>query len=219
MANNYDNIAGIYDVLARLVFGRVLQQSQADLLKWLPPKSRVLIVGGGTGWILERITADHPAGLDILYVEASAKMASLSRQRKTGGNKVTIICSPVEQCTLTGPFDIVFTPYLFDNFLPEEAAHIFQLLHHALRPAGRWLFVDFCIDTDRPKLWQKLLLRVMYIFFRLTCGVEAKNVVDITPYFKKVPYRLLQETKYWSGFINAYAYEKCTLPGSDFLQD
>ena len=216
MANNYDSIAGIYDILSRLVFGKALQRSQAGLLKWIPPESRILIVGGGTGWILERIAADHPAGLDIVYVEASAKMVALSRKRKSGENTVTFICLPIEEYTFTGLFDIVLTPYLFDNFLPEEAAHIFNLLHHGLRPGGRWLFVDFCIDANQPKLWQKLLLRVMYIFFRVTCGVRAKNVVDITQHFKNAPYRLLQEKEYWSGFIKTYAYEKNAVAGSGF---
>jgi len=101
MANKYDSIAGIYDILSRLVFGKVLQRSQAGLLKWMSPESRVLIVGGGTGWILERIAADHPAGLDIVYVEASAKMVALSRKRKSGENTVTFICLPIEEYTFT----------------------------------------------------------------------------------------------------------------------
>lgn len=219
MANNYDSIAGIYDMLSRLVFGQVLQRSQSDLLKWIPPESRILIVGGGTGWILERIAADHPAGLDIVYVEASAKMVELSRQKKTGENTVTFICLPVEEYTFTGLFDIVLTPYLFDNFIPAEAEHIFQLLHYALRPGGRWLFVDFFMDANRPRLWQKLMLRIMYIFFRVTCGVKAKQVVDMTPYFTKAQYRLLQEKEYWSSFIKAYVYEKNAVAGSEFLED
>lgn len=210
MTNNYNNVAGIYDVSSRMVYGKAQQKSQTDFLKWIPLQSRILIVGGGTGWILESITAIHPAGLNILYVEASAKMMELSRKRNFGDNAVSFICSPIESCNFEGLFDVVITSYLFDNFLRAEAEKIFQLLHHALRSGGKWLFADFSIDAVRSPFWQKLLWYIMFTFFRITCGVKAKKLVDMSPYFEKAKYKLLQEKEYYSGFIKGFAYEKCT---------
>ena len=46
----WDRIARIYDRLARLVYGRQIVRAQVDLLEHISPGSRVLIVGGGTGW-------------------------------------------------------------------------------------------------------------------------------------------------------------------------
>ncbi|MBS1749070.1 MAG: class I SAM-dependent methyltransferase [Bacteroidetes bacterium] len=211
MTNNYNSVAGIYDVSSRMVFGKAQQKSQTGLLNWIPPQSRILIVGGGTGWILESITAIYPSGLDILYVEASAKMMALSRKRNFGNNAVTFICNPIESCNFNGLFDIVFTAYLFDNFLRTEAEVIFQILHQMLRPGGRWLFADFYIDAVHPPLWQKLLWYTMFSFFRITCGVQAKKLVDMSGYFKKAEYRLLQEKEYYSGFITGKVYEKIIL--------
>lgn len=208
MTNNYNSVAGIYDVSSRMIFGRAQLLSQTDLLKWVPPRSRILIAGGGTGWILESITAMHPAGLDIVYVEASAKMMAISRKRRTGENKVTFVCSPIEAYDFDGSFDIVFTAYLFDNFLQVEAEEVFKLLDEALRPGGRWLFADFFLDLDRTPVWQNILWYTMYTFFRITCGVKARKLVDMAPYFIKAGYRTLQEKEYYSRFIKAYVYEK-----------
>ncbi len=208
MTNNYNRVAGIYDVSSRMVFGKAQEKSQTEFLKWIPPQSRILIAGGGTGWILESITAIHPGGLDILYVEASVKMMELSKERNFGDNKVSFVCSPIESCNFDGLFDVVITAYLFDNFLRAEAEVIFQLLHQTLRPGGRWLFADFYIDAVHPPLWQNLLWYTMFTFFLITCGVKAKKLVDMSPYFKKAAYKLLQEKEYYSGFIKGYAFEK-----------
>ena len=79
MKNNYNTIAGYYDFLSRTIFQRSIINAQVALLSYIKPNSTVLIVGGGTGWILEKI---EPAGLEITYVEISENMLALSRKRK-----------------------------------------------------------------------------------------------------------------------------------------
>jgi len=96
MRNNYDRIARYYDFLSRIVFFRAQLKAQIDQLHFIPANSSVLIVGGGTGWILEEIAKVHPTGLNITYVEISAKMLELSRKRYAGANHVTFVHSPAE---------------------------------------------------------------------------------------------------------------------------
>jgi spermidine synthase len=84
MAGNYDNSASFYDGLSRLVFGRTLIAAQVAFLSSIPKNAKVLIIGGGTGWILEEITRLYPSGLTITYVEISANMMALSQKRNTG---------------------------------------------------------------------------------------------------------------------------------------
>ncbi|RZL54089.1 MAG: methyltransferase type 12, partial [Pedobacter sp.] len=74
MINNYDKIANQYDTLSRLVFFKSQVNAQINQLHNIPKDSSVLIVGGGTGWILEEIVKLHPSGIKIIYVEISAKM-------------------------------------------------------------------------------------------------------------------------------------------------
>jgi spermidine synthase len=82
MAANYNNSAWFYDSLARLVYGKALVNAQVYLLKHITENAKVLIVGGGTGWILDELTRIHPSGLQITYVEIAPNMMALSKKKR-----------------------------------------------------------------------------------------------------------------------------------------
>lgn len=206
MKNNYDNVARHYDWLSRLVFYRSQVKAQTRLLPYISAGKRVLIVGGGTGWILEEITRIHPDSLDITYVEISGKMISLSKQRDTGKNQVTFLHEGIEDFKAGLPFDIVITPFLFDNFSFERASVVFAQLNALLVPGGRWLFTDFA--AGQARWWQRFLLKSMYVFFRLLCDVEATTLVNMQPFFYSAAYEQLFESYYYFRFIRSAVYEK-----------
>jgi ubiquinone/menaquinone biosynthesis C-methylase UbiE len=54
--------------------------AQVQLLTLLPKNQRILLIGGGTGWILpELIRICQPS--EIVYLEKSAQMLSLSQKQ------------------------------------------------------------------------------------------------------------------------------------------
>jgi ubiquinone/menaquinone biosynthesis C-methylase UbiE len=201
MINNYDRIASFYDVASRLVFGRAQVRAQTELLAYLSEGSRILIVGGGTGWILDAL----PKGHTITYVENSAQMIALAKKRQYEG--VTFVHIPVEDFVTRDSFDYVLTGFLFDNFSAERAARVFHLLDERLANGGRWFFTDFQYSKG-GRLWQRLLLGTMYTFFRLVCRVEAKGLVDMAPFFATAGYRRQRATYYYGGFIISALYCK-----------
>jgi len=208
MRNNYDKIASLYDRLSRLVFGRAQVNAQLALLQYIEKDARILIIGGGTGWILEALAKLFPSGLQITYVEISANMLALSKQKNVGANEVVFMQQAIEDCAFADTsFDIVFTAFLFDNFKEEKASVVFRLLDRWLKPSGKWLFVDFQY-TRAHGWWQKVLLQAMLLFFRLVSKVEATNLVDMTVFFKKAGYKILFQTKRYKGFIGATCYGK-----------
>jgi ubiquinone/menaquinone biosynthesis C-methylase UbiE len=69
---NYNYIASFYDRLCQLVFGQSVKNAQIASLGFIPPTSNVLIVGAGTGWILEEINKIHQNGLSITYIDISS---------------------------------------------------------------------------------------------------------------------------------------------------
>lgn len=97
MANNYDSIAAVYDRIHHLFYGQSEVNAQVELLDHVNAGDRLLIVGGGTGWILEKIAGIYPEGLTIVYVESSQKMMERSMRRDWGGNKVEFFTGPVEE--------------------------------------------------------------------------------------------------------------------------
>ncbi|OOQ59037.1 class I SAM-dependent methyltransferase [Mucilaginibacter pedocola] len=204
MASNYDNSASFYDGLSRLVFGNALVNAQRHYLPDIPPNSKVLIIGGGTGWILEEIAKVHPSGLEIVYVEISAKMMALSQKRNAGGNKVTFINKAVEEFTDEG-FDVVITPFLFDNYTEKALGPTFNHIHQMLKASGLWLNIDFQL---LGKWWQYAMLKSMLLFFKVLCGVESWRLPEIGSHFASNGYWLLKKKAFYGSFIGARVYRK-----------
>ncbi len=205
MPSNYDNSAGFYDRLSRMVYGKALVTSQVYLLQFIPANSSVLIAGGGTGWILEEIAKIHPTGLTITYVEISAKMLALSQQRNCGTNKVTFVNQPIEEVDSATVYDVVITPFLFDNFTEQTLDAVFAHLHQRLKPGGLWLCADFQLTG---KLWQRVLLKSMYTFFRILCGIETTTMPDIESRFTKYGYKKIASKTFFGDFIISTEYQK-----------
>jgi ubiquinone/menaquinone biosynthesis C-methylase UbiE len=206
VANNYDNAAWFYDRLSRLVFGKSIINAQVYLLEYITPASNILIVGGGTGWILDEITKLHPTGgLKITYVELSAKMMALSRKRNIGANDVKFINAAVENVQLPQAFDVVITPFLFDNFSRATAHRVFNNINSSLQPNGLWLYADF---EPTGKMWQKMLLKIMHTFFKVLCGIEATKLPDVKHFFTDQRYKPVNSKAIFGDFIRATIYSR-----------
>lgn len=207
MLNNYDRIAPYYDRLSRMIFLKSQVNAQIDQLKYLPHQGRVLIVGGGTGWILEEIAKVKPEGLKITYVEIAEKMIDLAKKRNLGENEVLFFHSGIEDFDTAQDFDVILTPFLFDNFEHERAMFVFEKLDNCLVKSGLWFWVDFS-TSGSGGWWKHALLKTMYGFFRLIKMVEANHLVDITPFFLQRDYKQIQTKHYYGDFIKAVIYQK-----------
>jgi ubiquinone/menaquinone biosynthesis C-methylase UbiE len=205
MAANYNNSAWFYDPVSRLIYGRALVRAQVYLLPFIPKNSKILIVGGGTGWILEEIAKVHPSGQKITYAEVAPRMMALSKKRNAGNNEVDFICAAVENVILQNDYDVVITPFLFDNFIEENFKQIFANIHQALKPNGLWLNTDFQLTG---KWWQRILLKSMFLFFRMICGIEAKKLPGIQAAFDKYDYRQIGQKSFFGDFILSVIHRK-----------
>lgn len=207
MKRSYNILASIYDTLSRVVYGNTLVEAQVFLLPEIPPNATVLIIGGGTGWVLEEITQIHPSGLSITYLDIAEQMIALARQRNAGQNTVRFINSPVENGLPPGTFNIILTPFIFDNFSQPTFEKVFNLLEQHLEPNGTWLCVDFQ-EQENAHWYQRALLKVMYTFFRALCNIEAKQLPDIEGRFKNKGYKAIQQKNFANGMIASTAYKK-----------
>ena len=229
MANNYDPIAAVYDRIHHLFYGQSEVNAQVELLDHVRAGDRLLIVGGGTGWILEKIAGIYPEGLTIVYVESSQKMMERSKKRDWGGNKVEFFTGPVEDWPgstkdwpespkeltggpkdLTGGpvFDCILTGFFFDNFSQDHSLRIVRHLTPCLKFGGYWLEADFYYPRHRGKLWQAVLLWIMYTSARIICGVEAKRLPDLEPIFLAEGYTLQSTSFHYQRFIRSLVFRK-----------
>jgi ubiquinone/menaquinone biosynthesis C-methylase UbiE len=204
MPANYNNSAWFYDRLSRMVYGRALISAQVYLLRYIPANTNLLIVGGGTGWILEEITKLYPSGLNITYVEVAPDMMARSKKRTIANNKVVFINDAIENIHVETAFDVVITPFLFDNFTQQTLQQVFDHLHSMLKPGGAWLNCDFQLTG---KWWQNVLLRSMFVFFRFICNIEASKLPDVEGLFKTHGYKAIAQQTFYGDFIVSKVYQ------------
>lgn len=203
MSANYNNSAWFYDTLSRLVYGSALVKAQVYLLQFISPNANILIAGGGTGWILDEITKIHPSGLQITYVEIAPKMMALSKKRDTGANQVVFINDAIENVSFRAPFDVVITPFLFDNFTEQTFKQVFNHIHPLLKNGGLWFNCDFQL---KGKWWQKVMLSSMFLFFRIVCNIEAFKLPDINQQFEQNGYKTIAAKTFFGEFITSAVY-------------
>jgi len=204
MAANFNNSAWFYDCLAQFIYGRSIINAQLFLINYIKTGDKVLIVGGGTGWILDKITILHPSGLNITYVEVARNMMMLAKKRNTGKNQVLFLNDTIENVNLNADFDIVITPFLFDNFTEQTLKKVFNHIATMLKDRGLWLNADFQLTG---KWWQGFLLKTMFLFFKVLCNIEANKLPVIQPHFNSNGYRLHDEKTFYNDFIIARVYQ------------
>lgn len=206
--NNYDPIARYYDLLSRMFFGRSEILAQVGLLGYVRAGSRMLIVGGGTGWILEEIAVRYPAGLRITYVESSGEMMRRAKRRRVGASVVSFVKLPVEEFVTDEGFDCILTGFVFDNFSDQLADRVMRRLCPMLASDGCWLFADFYYRRGEGRFWQGLMLGTMYFSARLICRVDARELPDMDGLFARSGLEPVHVSWYYKGFIKAVAYRR-----------
>jgi cyclopropane fatty-acyl-phospholipid synthase-like methyltransferase len=102
-------------------------------------------------------------------------------------------------------FDIVITPFLFDNFTEQTMQRVFCHIHKLLKPSGLWLNCDFQLTG---KWWQNVLLQSMFIFFRMICNIEASRLPDINKRFAEKEYMVVDEKTFFGRFVLSRVYKK-----------
>lgn len=208
MSNNYNPTAFFYDALNRIVFGKATVKSQVWLLNNVPANAHILIIGGGTGWILEELAAVHNSGLHITYIESADKMLNRSKKRKIKNNDVVFVLQDARYFIPDTLYDIIMTPFLFDNFSTEQVKNLIKHFYPFMSANGLWLVTDYQL-TKKGRVWQKILLKTMYTFFRWLSHVEVKDLPEIDNCFDSLKFHKKNAKCFYGGFIQSAVYQKC----------
>jgi len=171
-SNDFDRIASIYDKFARLIFGASIVESQQFFLHKIPDGALVLILGGGSGWILEKLFEIN-ASVKVCYIDASENMISTAKKRFHDDNRIQFLCG-TENDIPDKAFDAVITNFYLDLFDEQKLKGVVQKIKRSLTPSALWLATDFV----SRRWWHQLMLKVMYTFFRITAKIEASKLPD-----------------------------------------
>lgn len=181
LSGNFDRIAWCYDTLAGLVFGGSLRAAQQAALGGLPAGApHVLILGGGTGWVLGEVLRRRPSAA-VLYLEVSEPMLTraasrLHREQPDAAGQVEFRLGTEAALGPGEQFDALVTFFVLDCFTPAALGPALARLAAARRPTAPWLLADF----SRPRQgWQRALLGAMYRFFGVVAAVRAQRLPDL----------------------------------------
>ncbi|QMU30456.1 class I SAM-dependent methyltransferase [Adhaeribacter radiodurans] len=218
MRASFDRVSWFYDPLAKLIFGGAIQKSQVVLLPFIPAQTSVLILGGGTGWLL-RDLARLQLPLKITYLEISPRMLTKAKKTLAGisnhflqvdfrqGNEASLAKSEM--------FDVIFTPFVLDLYPEHLAAAMVEHLQQHLKLNGKWLVADFYLNFNQAhwqKWWQQSLLKAMYAFFSKLCQLETSTLPNFDQLFQNTPLTLVKTEYFFQGFIRSQVYHHILKP-------
>lgn len=203
--NSFDRIAPVYDRLAHIVFGSAIDNAQRAHLDQLLDAREILIVGGGTGWLLKELLGLNPSAT-VTYVEASREMIDLTEKRipETDRHRVVLVHGTHDSLEKSAKFDAIVINFFVDMFSSTELIIIIKQLKTVLHADGLLLCTDFVNDT----FWQRAMLRVMYSFFRLTAGLNNQHLADWRKIIRGEGFDPQRAQSYWKGFMWSELYRR-----------
>lgn len=200
---SYDRLAKHYDFLSRLVFFKSQVRAQTEQLIYIKDCKHLLVVGGGTGWILNDLN-DLTTIINITFVESSVKMIALAKKVNTH-HHIEFVHNDIENYNTSMKFDSVLTPFLFDNFDEIKAEKVFVQIDKMLVEKAMWIYIDFRLDGT---WWKSCVLKAMYLFFNFMGVVKVSVLPKMENAFATKKYNLSSEKHYYGGFIEAKVYQK-----------
>jgi hypothetical protein len=131
-------------------------------------------------------------------------MLSLARQSVGNDERIEFINGTEEFIPLDSNFDVVITFFFLDVFSKEKLPAVVQRLRTALKPHGLWLVADFCNST----CWQKILLFIMYCFFRIVCKLDNQRLPDWDKQLETGGFVEEERQSFYFSFIKAAVFKK-----------
>ena len=212
----FDRVAWCYDALVALVFGPALRRAQRAALVGLPPEApHVLILGGGTGWVLGEVLRRSPRAT-VLYLEASGRMlararARLAREHPAAAGQVTFRHGTQANLAPEESFDTLITFFVLDCLAAADVGPALRRLRTSQRPGAPWLLADF---RPAERGWRRVLLALMYGFFRFATGLQARKLPLLRRALGQLGLRPTRRRLFFGGAIEAAVFIENSRPAT-----
>lgn len=181
---SFDTLAPFYRAMEFLAAGGKLQQCRTAFLGDIPAPLRILLAGEGHGRFLPACAARFPEA-HITVIDSSAGMLEIARRGVTSANVEFIQADLLEWQCPPGRYDLIVTHFFLDCFPPGELSIVISRLASFATPDAHWLIADFQIPQNRAAaLRSRVILTLLYAFFRLVTGLRAKSLASPDPHLE-----------------------------------
>ena len=202
-SNDFDKVAPFYDRLARLIFRKSIKKAQMEYLHLIKPASKILILGGGTGWILKEIIDRQPE-VEITYVEKSTRMVELAKTACPNCN-IEFVNLAFEEWQTEEKFDFIMCNFFLDVFQSQKLKdQIIPKIKSLIAENGGLLVADFQVNQS---IWQKLLLWAMHRFFGLFSNMESQKLINLNELLISNRLKETSASYFFKGMIFSGVYE------------
>ena len=211
---SFCRFARVYNLLEKLVFREALEKTRFACLDSISQSEKILLLGEGDGRFLEKLTKVNP-NCSVTVFDNSPTMLALAKTRvsSTFQGEVHFYKEDATNFPFSFEmFDAVVTHFFLDCFTEETLSALLEKLSSTLRPGGKWLIADF-VEPSPTTLWfipQFLCLRLLYAFFRLKCGIEARSVVSPHNTLKDLGLKKSRCINFCNGFLTSLVFIKST---------
>ncbi len=198
---NCDRIARWYRIFEYLAFGRALTRARLRFLAEASQGKRILVLGDGDGRFTAELVKRNP-GAFVDFVDLSARMVALAKERVTGVANVRFRVSDARTVELDRRYDLIVTHFFVDCFSQEDLDVLLKRIGGCCEDGARWIVTDFA----RPAGWVSgilggALIRFMYFFFRLTTGLEVNKLPDHAIALAAAGFRMTQQRRALGGLL------------------
>ena len=200
--SDFNSIAPLYDTLSSLIFGKSIRSAQTQFLHYIRPESKVLLLGGGTGWIITEVLSVNP-GCKVWYIEASAKMLELSKKHLSETDNVVIIYGTEDSIPDNVIFDAVITNFYLDLFSSDDCRRLVGKIATRINAKGVWLVSDFQNTT----WWQSAMLNMMYGFFKIVAKVRTQSLPQWREVFIERGFMEEPVRTFYANFIRSSVFQ------------
>ncbi len=177
--NNFDFVAPFYDQFVRLIFGSEIRCATNHFLDTVNSTDSVLILGGGTGELLEAM----PRCREIVFLDKSSAMIQKAEGRNCQ-SPVEFIRSDFIGYMFQKQFEVVICPFFLDCFTTQNLTLILSEIQQLSSTNSKLMITDFQRKESSVLVWW------MHLFFSVFACLESKKLKDIHFFIEK------------SGFIN-----------------
>lgn len=184
MKRSFDLLARPYRWMEYGTFGQWLQRCRTHFLQDVTGVRDALVLGDGDGRFAARLLQAAPRA-HVVAVDSSAGMLKTLRARcvAQGAGERLATCQAnlqqgLPQAVCERQYDLVTSHFFLDCLSEADIARLATEIAPLLRPGSAWLISDFHVPSTWLRLPARLLVRSLYLAFRLLTGLRVQRLPD-----------------------------------------
>lgn len=200
---SFDRLAPFYQAMEWVSAGGKLQRCRLVLLDEIPAPRRILLAGEGHGSFLPECVRRFPLA-EMVVVDSSERMLEIARSKSQAPRVEFVHADLLEWEPSDAGFDLIVTNFFLDCFPADSLAVLIGRLGRLAAPQAHWLSADFELAPSRlARLRSRVILGLLYRFFRITCGLDARSLVSPDADLEKAGFSLHRRTTHDWGLLKS----------------